>query len=157
MVVFEEIYDLYLQKVFRLCMGFINDYAKAQDLTQEAFIIIWQQQHKFRGESNMGTWIFRIAANLCLRQIERENKLSFISMPSQIPEENVVSIEPQLRFLYQCIASLPETDRLIISMELEDIKQSEIASVIGISEGNVRIRIHRIKEKLSQKFKEYEP
>ena len=62
----------------------------------------------------------------------------------------------QTKFLYQSISELPETDRIIISLELEDIKQSERAKFIGISEANVRVKIHRIKEKLTEKFKKYE-
>ncbi|MNY80439.1 RNA polymerase sigma factor [compost metagenome] len=58
--------------------------------------------------------------------------------------------------MYKCIAELPETDRIIISLELEDIKQNEIAKIVGLSEANVRVKIHRIKEKLTQKFKENE-
>jgi RNA polymerase sigma-70 factor (ECF subfamily) len=51
---------------------------------------------------------------------------------------------------------LPESDRLIISLELEDVNQNEIASILGLSEANVRVKIHRIKEKLSEKFKAFE-
>jgi RNA polymerase sigma-70 factor (ECF subfamily) len=58
--------------------------------------------------------------------------------------------------LYQFISALPETERIIISLELEAIKQTEIAQIVGLSEANVRVKIHRIKEKLTQKFKEHE-
>lgn len=74
-MVFEEIYELYWQKIFRLCMGYVNDPELAQDLAQETFIIVWQQLPKFRNESSVGTWIFRIASNNCLRQIEKEKKI----------------------------------------------------------------------------------
>ncbi|MCY1561594.1 RNA polymerase sigma factor, sigma-70 family [compost metagenome] len=57
--------------------------------------------------------------------------------------------------LYRFIVELPETDRIIISLELEEVKQSEIAQILGLSEGNVRVRIHRIKERLTQRFKEH--
>jgi RNA polymerase sigma-70 factor (ECF subfamily) len=61
-----------------------------------------------------------------------------------------------MQFLYKCIAELPETDRLIISLELEDIKQAEIAKIVGLSETNVRVKVYRIKEKLAKKFENYE-
>lgn len=149
---FKEIYQTYWPKVFRLCMGYVNNHEAAQDLAQETFIIVWQQLPKFRNESNVGTWIFRIASNTCLRQMEKDKRLVKDELPGDIAEETKESIEPQLQLLYRFIAALPETDRIIISLELEEVKQAEIASITGLSEANVRVKIHRIKEKLLQKF-----
>ncbi|ANH81762.1 RNA polymerase subunit sigma-24 [Niabella ginsenosidivorans] len=153
---FESIYKQYWQPIFRLCMGYINDSARAQDLTQETFIIVWKSLPKFRQEASLSTWIFRIAVNLCLRQLKIEKRIPQGQLPEQVKDEDTVNREPQVAFLYQCIAELPETDRIIISLELENVKQAEIAVITGLSEGNVRIRIHRIKERLSKKFKGYE-
>ncbi|OXA87403.1 RNA polymerase sigma factor [Flavobacterium hercynium] len=151
---FEDIYKTYWDRIFRLCMGFVNDYDVAQDLAQETFIIVWQKLETFRNESTIGTWIFRIASNNCLRQIEKEKRFQKSDLPIHLTEEKHYSIEPQIQLLYKCIAELPETDRVIISLELEDVKQAEIAKIVGLSEANVRVKIHRIKEKLTQKFKE---
>jgi RNA polymerase sigma-70 factor (ECF subfamily) len=152
MQVFEEIYESYWQKIFRLCMGYVNDYTLAQDLTQETFLSVWEQLPKFRNESNIGTWIFRIASNNCLRQIEKQKRFPKAQLPLDLSEEKQHNMEPQIQFLYKCIAELPEMDRIIISLELEDIKQAEIASIVGLSEANIRVKISRIKEKLTEKF-----
>lgn len=152
-MIFEDIYELYWQKIFRLCMGYINDPDIAQDLAQETFIIVWQQLPKFRNESGIGTWIFRIASNNCLRQIEKEKRFSKTDLPINLEEKKQESMEPQIQLLYQFISELPETDRIIISLELEEVKQAEIAQITGLSESNIRVKIHRIKEKLTQKFK----
>lgn len=151
---FEEIYELYWQRIFRLCMGYVNDPDLAQDLAQETFIIVWQQLPKFRNESSIGTWIFRIASNNCLRQIEKEKKFTKTDLPVNLEEKKQESMEPQIQMLYQFISELPETDRIIISLELEEVKQAEIAHIVGLSESNIRVKIHRIKEKLTQKFRE---
>ncbi|WP_158730199.1 MULTISPECIES: RNA polymerase sigma factor [unclassified Flavobacterium] len=151
---FEVIYKTYWDKIFRLCMGYVNDYDLAQDLAQETFILVWQKLESFRNESSVGTWIFRIATNNCLRQIEKEKRFPKRELPVHISQEKSVSIEPQIQFLYKCIAALPEIDRIIISLELEDVKQAEIATIVGLSEANIRVKIHRIKEKLTQKFKQ---
>jgi RNA polymerase sigma-70 factor (ECF subfamily) len=153
-MVFEEIYEVYWQRIFRLCMGYVNDTELAQDLAQETFIIVWQQLSKFRNESGIGTWIFRIASNNCLRQIEKEKKFAKTDLPVNLEEKKQESLEPQILLLYQFISELPETDRIIISLELEEVKQAEIAHIVGLSESNIRVKIHRIKEKLTQKFKE---
>ncbi|MCD0475138.1 RNA polymerase sigma factor [Flavobacterium sp. EDS] len=151
---FEELYKSYWQKIFRLCMGYVNDYDIAQDIAQETFIIVWQKLHTFRNEASIGTWIFKIASNNCLRQIEKGKRFPKSELPVHITEEKEYSLEPQIQFLYKCIAELPETDRIIISLELEDVKQAEIAKIVGLSEANIRVKIHRIKEKLTLKFKE---
>jgi RNA polymerase sigma-70 factor (ECF subfamily) len=153
-MVFEDIYELYWQKIFRLCMGYVNNSELAQDLAQETFIIVWQQLPKFRHESGIGTWIFRIASNNCLKQIEKEKKFSKADLPVNLEEKKQESLEPQIQLLYQFISELPETDRIIISLELEEVKQAEIAGIVGLSESNIRVKIHRIKEKLTKRFKE---
>ncbi|HUH26958.1 sigma-70 family RNA polymerase sigma factor [Gelidibacter sp.] len=153
---FKEIYNHYWPKIFRLCMGYVNDHALAQDLAQDTFIIVWEQLPKFRNESSIGTWIYRIASNRCLRQLETNKRIQTSELPFQIKQETPASIEPEIQFLYACVSELPETDRIIISLELEDIKQSEIAKIVGLSEGNIRVKIHRIKAILTQKFKVYE-
>lgn len=151
---FKELYKIYWQKIFRLCMGYVNDYDIAQDLAQETFIIVWKKLDTFRNEANIGTWIFRIASNNCLRQIEKDKRFLKSELPTYLTDEKQETLEPQIQFLYKCIAELPETDRIIISLELEDVKQTEIAHIVGLSEANIRVKIHRIKEKLTQKFKE---
>lgn len=153
---FEEIYKAYSDKIFRVCMGYVNDSDWAKDITQETFITVWQQLPKFRNEASIGTWIFRIASNQCLRQIEKQNRMPKTEMPLLVEEKPEHNDETKIKFLHQSIAELNEIDRLIISLELEDVKQAEIAEIIGISEANIRVKIHRIKEKLREKFKHYE-
>jgi len=151
-MVFEEIYKAYWKNVFRICMGYVNDHDWAQDIAQETFITVWQQLPNFRNESAIGTWLFRIAANHCLKQIEKSKRHPRQEFPVQIAETNEPSSDENVRLLYHYISELQEIDRLIISMELEEIPQAQIAKVLGMTESNVRVRIHRIKEKLTQKF-----
>lgn len=153
---FDEIYKSYWNKVFRICMGYVNDHDWAIDITQDTFVAIWQQLPKFRGEAAIGTWIFRIASNNCLRQIQQQNRMPRAEMPEDIREPGASNIEFEVQFLYKCIAELPETDRLIISLELENVKQAEIARIIGLNETNIRVKIHRIKERLAKKIKNHE-
>ncbi|MFT6324416.1 MAG: RNA polymerase sigma-70 factor (ECF subfamily) [Salibacteraceae bacterium] len=153
---FEEIHKAYWSKVYRQCMGYMNDHDAAKDIAQETFIKVWQQLPKFREESSVSTWIFRIAVNTCLRQIKKDQKMPKSELPQEMLAEVIVDKEPQIQFLYTCISELPEIERVIISLELEDLKQKEIASIVGISESNVRVKIHRIKEKLTKKFQKYD-
>ncbi|WP_299438337.1 RNA polymerase sigma factor [uncultured Aquimarina sp.] len=149
---FEEIHETYWPKVYRQCMGYMNDHDAAKDIAQETFIKVWQQLPKFRNESSISTWIFRIAVNTCLRQLDKDKKMPKSELPLEISEKKSINNEPQVQFLYQYISELPEIERIIITLELEDLKQKEIAKIVGLSESNVRVKIHRIKEKLTRKF-----
>lgn len=153
---FEDIYTEYWQKVYRICMGYVNDHDWAKDIAQETFISVFQQLSNFRNQSSIGTWIYRIAVNHCSRQIEKKNKLIKSSFPIEIIDEQQPDIEHKIAFLYKSISELPEMERIIISLELENVKQTEIALIVGLSEANVRVKIHRIKDKLTQKFNRYE-
>jgi len=154
-MVFEEIYAQYAPKIFRLCMGYVNDHEHAQDLTQETFIAVWQHLSSFRQEAAIGTWIFRIASNNCLRSMERKKRVTHVELPVHLEEIMEETKEEKLQLLYRCIAELEETERIIISLVLEDLPQAEIAAIVGLSDGNTRVKIHRIKEKLSQKMKQH--
>jgi len=153
---FEDIYKEFWQKVYRICMGYVNDDEWAKDIAQETFVSVFQQLSNFRNESSIGTWVYRIAVNHCLRQIEKNSKITKTHLPIEITEEKQTDTEAQISFLYKSISELPETERIIISLELENVKQSEIAKIVGLSETNIRVKIHRIKEKLTQKFNRYE-
>lgn len=152
---FEVIYKKYWDRVFRLCMGYVNNYAVAQDMAQEVFIAVWQNLPAFRDEAHIGTWIFRIATNHCFRRLEQQQRISRAEFPLDLSEEEKTDVEPQIQLLYKFIAELPEIDRIIISLELEDIRQADIAWIVGLSANNIRVRIHRIKTQLTKKFQEY--
>lgn len=153
---FETIYNTYWQKIYRVCCGYLNDADWAKDVTQDTFVAVWNNLSGFRNESSVSTWIYRIAVNNCLKQLEKDKKLPKSDIPEQLPEKTEAAVDGKIAFLYQCINELKEIDRIVISLELEDIRQAEIAIIVGISEANVRVRIHRIKEKLTEKFKRYD-
>lgn len=150
---FEYLYKVYWDKVFRLCMGYFNDYSLAQDLAQDVFVRVWQYLPTFKGKSSVGTWIFRIATNICLRQKERQNSISQTEVPLDLFAKEPIDNSLQVQALYKAIAELPEIDRLIISLYLEELKQSEIAQITGLSEVNVRVKINRIKSALAKKIR----
>lgn len=153
---FENIYKTWYPKIFRLCMGYVNDEAQAQDLAQETFIIVWEKLHRFRGESAISTWIYRIATNTCLRSVEKSKRMPAAELPVQLPDIPEPNREEKIRQLYRSIATLEESERIIITLVLEGLPHAEIAAVTGLSEGNTRVKVHRIKEKLLKKLQAYE-
>src|SRR5438874_1660420 len=129
---FEEIYTQYAPGIFRVCMGYVNNYEHARDLTQETFISVWKNLKSFKNESKISTWIFRIATNYCLRALEKSRRIPTTNLPVELPSGYEESKEEKLNLLYNCIAGLEETERIIISLVLEDLPQSEIAAIVGL-------------------------
>jgi RNA polymerase sigma-70 factor (ECF subfamily) len=152
---FEGLYTEYYPRVYRLCLGYVGDADEAKDLTQETFIAIWKALPGFRGDAAIGTWVFRIATNNCLRHVRKAKRHSHGMLPEQIADVPVNSTEESVTQLYRCIAQLKEAERILISLVLEGLPQAQIAVIVGISEGNVRVKVHRIKERLAQLFKNY--
>jgi RNA polymerase sigma-70 factor (ECF subfamily) len=135
-------------------MGYVNDHEQAKDLTQETFIAVWRNLATFRNEAKISTWIFRIATNNCLRAVEKNKRVMKVELPFNLPAApQEETDEEKLAYLYSCIAELEEMERIIIGLVLEDLPQAEIAAIVGTSNGNIRVKIHRIKEKLAIKFK----
>lgn len=130
----------------------------ADDLLQEVFIKVWQHYDKFRGESQISTWMYRIAVNTCLQYLRADKSKHNTALDNlQWKEDDAeTEKEQQVQLLYKCISELAETDRLIITLMLEEVPYPEIAAATGISEGNLRVKIHRIKQQLTTIYSKYE-
>lgn len=151
---FNQLYAQYNEVIYRLCLGYTNDPHQAKDIVQDTFIAVWKSLDQFRGDAQISTWIYRIAVNNCIKQLNKDKKKKekqlSIEMGNNDKEES-----PKILFLRKLIKALPEVDRLIISMELEEIPQAEIAEILGLTHANIRVRVHRIKDALSKQFKSH--
>lgn len=150
---FENLYNTHKDKLFRLCLGFARDSSVAHDLFQEILLKIWSHLDSFRNESSISTWIYRIAYNTAITFSAKENNhpdhTELINgMELADPESNSLEMEFQLKKLYEAINSLPETDRVIATLLLENTRYKTIAEVTGISENYVAVKINRIKSSL---------
>ncbi len=153
---FRVIYNQYKYKIYRICLGYVNNPEVAKDLTQETFISIWQNLDSFRNDSDILTWMYRIATNKCLRSIEYEKRKNLIEKQlTDVDLSKDENYEHRRVLLRQCIAELPEVQRIIMTLYLEKIPQEKIAEITGLSHANVRVRIHRIKERLLKKIKDH--
>jgi len=150
---FQQLFEDNSKKVYHLCYGYTGDRDSANDLMQETFIKVWQNLDKFRNQAQLSTWIYRIAVNTCLSYLRTAKRRATDELNENIVEnyaEEYSEKQEQIALLYKSIAKLEENERIIISMVLDEIPYSEIAEVAGISEGNLRVKIHRIKHKLTE-------
>jgi RNA polymerase sigma-70 factor (ECF subfamily) len=155
---FEALYQSHKDKVYRLCLGFLKEKELANDLFQEILIKIWRHLDSFKGESEISTWIYRIAYNTALSFSAREKKKN--EKQTEIPE-NLNLSEPdnyhskqenRIQLLYAAINELPELDRVISTLLLENTPYKIIAEISGVSENYVAVKINRIKAALTQKL-----
>jgi RNA polymerase sigma factor (sigma-70 family) len=150
-IAFKKIYDQYAAMVLHLCRGFMKgDRDLANDLAQDVFVNVWNALPGYRAEASYKTWIYRITVNTCLLQIRKaKNRIKVpIEDVGPLVESEHTRTDDNERMLYQAIGQLDEVDRLIIMMVLEQVEYEEIARVMGITENNLRVKIHRIKGKL---------
>ena len=150
---FEKLFRANRDRVFRLCCLYTGDTDQRKDLMQDIFIRVWENLSSYRGEAAMSTWIYRIALNTCLTHVRSLKRgLQTRLMPDGfdvLETEPPAGTEPSIEHLIRCINLLEPSERTIIGLYLEDLPQREIADILGISEANVRVKIHRIKQRLS--------
>jgi len=154
---FTNLYNEYGEGIKKLCLGYTGDAVLAQDLLQETFIAVWNNMQKFRGDSKWSTWIYRIAANTCLAHLRKKKDTVMDvanSALAMLPDE-VNTKEQEIQLLYKCISRLAETDRLIITLVMEDKPYEEIAAITGITANNLRVKIYRIKKQLTEIYNSY--
>ncbi|GAB4241956.1 MAG: sigma-70 family RNA polymerase sigma factor [Ekhidna sp.] len=155
---FETLHHDYWTMVQHICLGFMKGNTDlAQDLAQETFINVWRSLGTFRKEAAYKTWIYRITVNTCLQYIRKEKKKVQVSIEQEqlILQNDEEGTAQSYQELYQAIGLLKEVDRLIIMMVMDELEYSEIAQVMGMNEGTLRVRIHRIKKSL-KKFLQHE-
>ncbi len=156
---FKIIFQSNSKKIFHLCLGYTGDNDSANDLMQETFLKVWQNLDKFRNQAMISTWIYRIAVNTCLSYLRVEKRQAKDELTDQIIENRVEEFSEkneQVALLYKCISQLEENERIVITMVLDEVPYAEIAQVSGISEGNLRVKIHRIKQKLTEIYNRHE-
>lgn len=79
-----EVVEKYHPMVFRIAVGFVHIREDAEDITQEVFIKIYQNQDKFRGESEISTWLYRITVNTSLNFIAQKKRRSFLQFGDEL-------------------------------------------------------------------------
>jgi len=154
---FEIIYKEYAPTIRKLCLSYTGNKDNAEDLIQETFIAVWNKIDSFRNDAKLSTWIYRIAINNCLMSIRKQQYLEKIANKTfiDIPDETSDEKAQQIDLLYKSISKLKEADRILITFVLDEKPYEEIAEITGITENNLRVKIHRIKKELTQIFHKY--
>ncbi|MDN4013910.1 RNA polymerase sigma factor [Chryseobacterium gambrini] len=139
--------------IFKISKMYMDEKEDRDDLFQEITYQVWKAYPKFKGESEFSTWLYRIALNTAIIFLKNEKRRSFIgnedfSEYKIIQEEFDHEKEEKLNAMYKAIHQLNPIDKAFIFYYLEDFSGKQIAEQMGISEGNVRVKMNRAKNKL---------
>ncbi len=167
---FQQVHDEYRARILRYLTRLVGE-DEAEDLVQEVFVKIHQALPGFRGESQLSTWIYRIATNAAIdrartpsfKQAAREECLDaaeVVAPPDIWTGETALSLDQQVltKQRFECFAtyvrSLPTKYRTVLVLsELEELPDKDIAEILGLSLGAVKIRLHRGRRLLLQALK----
>lgn len=159
--IFGELVLRHQDFIFNVVSKYVRIEEEARDLTQDVFLKAYENIEKFRGESKVSSWLYRIAYNLSMnwseRRAGRETQLDdelaeTIAEPPSLAEE-IFEREEQLARITEILSELPEKYRAVISLYyFEDRSYQEISEALGLPINTVKIHLLRAKERLREKL-----
>jgi RNA polymerase sigma-70 factor (ECF subfamily) len=166
--VFEYLYRLHSRRVYALCLRMVGITAEAEDLTQEAFLLLLRKIHTFRGESAFSTWLHRLVVNLVLMRLRKKSPPIVPIEATLGPDDETVSPSidigvPDLLLegsidrinLERCIAQLPVGYRTIFVLhDIQGYEYREIAGILGRSVSDSKSQLHKARTRLREQLHE---
>lgn len=145
--------------IYKVSRMYMDNEVDQEDLYQEIVYQLWKSYKSFRGDSQFSTWMYRVSLNTAISFFKKEKKQKEIEDKFKI-QDNTEAMETnenpdKLDFLYKAINQLNDVDKALIFLYLEGLSHKEIGKNLGISEGNARVRLNRIKTKLEKTIKKY--
>ena len=161
---FKLLVDTYQLMVVNTCYAFVHDRDEAEDIAQDVFVQVFESLGKFRFESKLSTWFYRIAVNRSINHCKsprgRAIKIDIDSWKQQevaqtieMPQQQILEEQEQIKLLHKAIDKLPENQRTaLILNKYEELSYKEIADVMGVSLSSVESLLFRAKNNLEKIF-----
>ena len=154
---FEELYRQHARRLFSLVMRMVGSAEDAEDLVQEVFLQAHRKLAGFRGESTLGTWLYRLTMNHCLDHLRgRQAKMSRAT--GSLDDEDAIEPVAPAPMVPQAISRLdleraidalpPGSRAAFLLHDVEGFEHREIADILGISEGTSKSQVHKARLKL---------
>jgi RNA polymerase sigma factor (sigma-70 family) len=138
--------------IYKICRIYAYTDADRQDLFQDIVIQLWNAYPKFKGEAKLSTWLYRVAINTAITGLRK--KKDFIqsyehaALPTNISDDYSLHAEERLEEMYKAIEQLNQIEKAIVMLYLEDKTYEEMEEILGINQGNLRVKMNRVKDKL---------
>ncbi|WP_457652896.1 RNA polymerase sigma factor [Rhodocaloribacter sp.] len=156
--IFETWLHEYKGVLFKVVRAYAFTTEDQDDLFQEITIQIWHSVPRYRGEAAITTWLYRISLYVALSWTRKEKKHRTGKQGLDGIAHTLTSVsgagDPRLDWLYGQIAKLNPIDRSLMLLVLEGFSYKEMATILGISESNVGVKINRIKKRLTHQSRE---
>ncbi len=153
---FGEIYKIYYKKIYRYCRINLRSDETAQDISQETFLKAWKALPTFStgNGSSVQAFLFRIARNLII-DLSRKKKLLPLDTALEVATDEDIEGDLEksedMELVRRALDKLDPEDRQIIVLRyFEELPTAEIAEVLGVNDGNLRVKLHRILKKLKE-------
>ncbi len=156
---FRKLVDTYSPNILSVIRGIIDNEEDAREISQDVFVKAYFSIQKFRGDSSLSTWLFRIAYNLSISHL-RKRRFTFVSENDyKIPEsclrseedDDIDCKESKIRLIESITETLCPEDKFLLNLFYEQDKSiKEISSIMGLTESNVKVKLHRIKKRIAE-------
>jgi RNA polymerase sigma-70 factor (ECF subfamily) len=151
----------YQQRVYGMVRKMVIDHDDAHDVTQEVFIKIHRSIGSFREDSQLFTWIYRIATNECITFLNKKKRRFFLpindvgkELSQKIETSDFISGDEIQRKLQKALLTLPDKQRLVFNMKYyEDLSYEEMESITGTSVGALKASYHHAVKKIEESLK----
>lgn len=155
---FNMLVRTYQQRVYWLVRKMVIDHDDADDLTQEVFVKIHKAIDNFREDSQLFTWIYRIATNECLSFLNKKKKRFFLpiedvagELTAKIDSSSHIGGDEIEKKLQKALLTLPDKQRLVFNLKyFEDMPYEEMAEVTGTSVGALKASFHHAVKKIEE-------
>ncbi len=150
---FEGLYRAHAGRVYAVCLRMSGDAGRAEELTQDAFVRAWRAIDSFRGESEFGSWLHRIAVNVALADHRAAGRRERRVMPvAEPPDGYVAPVDTALAVdLERAVAALPPGARAVFVLhDVEGYAHQEIGHMMGVAEGTSKAQLHRARRLLRE-------
>lgn len=150
---FLELVNKHQPVIHKVCRMYADNADDRQDLFQETLYQLWRSYPSFKGRSNFGTWMYRIALNTAITALRRQGrKPEHVEVDDDI-EQTLISHETlgeaqRTNLLNRAIQTLNPIERALVMLYLENLSYKEMSEILGLSENNVGVKLNRLKTKL---------
>ncbi len=152
---FSELITKNQRIIHKVCRIYTDDQEAHNDLFQEIVLQLWRSFDSFKGDSKFSTWMYRVGLNTAITYIRKKNKSAItLSLEEHhyqhLSNDYDEDRQEKLDLLYSSLKFLNDVERALVLLYLEDMNYKEISETLGITEGNARVKMNRVKNKLKE-------
>ena len=161
---FASLMQRHQRRVFNLVLRMLQDYEEASEITQEAFLAAWMGLPSFRGEARFATWLYRIAYNCALKQLERRKRERYLraaieaeqileEMNKQKQAEDILELRARQAIMREQFLQLPTKYRIVLTLRhLHEMTYEEMADILTLPIGTIKTHLFRARHLLKERL-----